>query len=197
MVLFVNFIISPNIMDEKSRIQKLLEISNKSLGQFSDMIGIKNSTLSHILNDRNKPSLDVLKKILQRLPEISSDWLILGQGPMYRKEIKSKEPSLFDNIDQSSSFSIDNSVSEHVKLTPQENVVQKKTVIKEDLPISDRQRVSFNDPHKYETEIEQEFNKRENALKHVEIHQVNTEPRKVVKITLYYSDMTFQEFDSK
>ncbi|NLI37462.1 MAG: helix-turn-helix transcriptional regulator [Bacteroidales bacterium] len=49
---------------------------------FSEEIGIQQSTLSHILNGRNRPSLDVVMKISQRYPEISLDWLINGQGDM-------------------------------------------------------------------------------------------------------------------
>ena len=89
-------------MDEKStekeRIERIMQSENLNSGQFAAEIGIKGSTLSHILNGRNNPSLEVLKKILDRYRMISSDWLILGVGQMYRSGKQSQTPSLFDDV---------------------------------------------------------------------------------------------------
>ena len=92
-------------MDEKIRIEKLMQHEGMTSGQFAQEIGIQNSTLSHILNNRNNPSLDVMKKILNRFPLINSDWLILGQGAMFRQESHSQMPTLFGFEDESSSLS--------------------------------------------------------------------------------------------
>ena len=83
-------------MDEKERIEKVMEIEGFSSSLFAVEIGIQGSTLSHILNGRNKPSLDVLKKVLNRFRTISSDWLILGVGSMYRNPAQSQQVMLFD-----------------------------------------------------------------------------------------------------
>jgi len=50
------------IMEEKDKIEKIMQAENLNSAQFATEIGIQGSTLSHILNGRNKPSLDVLKK---------------------------------------------------------------------------------------------------------------------------------------
>ena len=90
-------------MDEKSterdRIDRIMQSENLNAGQFAAEIGIKGSTLSHILNGRNNPSLEVLKKILDRYRMISSDWLILGIGQMNRTGKQSQSPSLFDDVE--------------------------------------------------------------------------------------------------
>ncbi len=83
-------------MDEKERIIKVMESEGVNATQFALEIGIQGPTLSHVLNGRNKPSLEVLKKILNRYRTISSDWLILGIGAMYRSTSHSQQPSLFD-----------------------------------------------------------------------------------------------------
>lgn len=49
-------------MTDKSRIEKIIQTFEMADGQFAQEIGIQNSTLSHILNGRNRPSLDVIKK---------------------------------------------------------------------------------------------------------------------------------------
>lgn len=52
---------------------------------FADSINVNRSSVTHIFTGRNQPSLDVAKKILNAFPEISSDWLIMGTGPMFRE----------------------------------------------------------------------------------------------------------------
>lgn len=83
-------------MTEKERIEEVMEAEKLNATQFAAEIGIQGSTLSHILNGRNNPSLDVLKRILDRFRTISSDWLILGIGSMYRQIANSQQPVLFD-----------------------------------------------------------------------------------------------------
>lgn len=48
--------------------------------QLAETIGIQRSTLSHILSGRNKPSLDVVQRILMSFPEIQAAWLLNGDG---------------------------------------------------------------------------------------------------------------------
>lgn len=59
--------------------------------KFAEVIGIQRSAMSHIISSRNKPSLDVLLKILERFPYVESDWLLFGKGGM------SKEPVLSES----------------------------------------------------------------------------------------------------
>lgn len=51
--------------------------------QFADEVGIQRSTLSHILNGRNKPGVDILMKIHEAYPRISVNWLMFGEGDMF------------------------------------------------------------------------------------------------------------------
>ena len=68
----------------KERIIEIMEKEHLSSARFAETIGIQRSALSHILNERNKPSLDVLMKILERFNYIDSDWLLFGKGTMVR-----------------------------------------------------------------------------------------------------------------
>lgn len=67
----------------KDRIQYLLEKQNLTPTRFADMVGLNRSAMSHIISGRNKPSLDVITKILQTFPALNSDWLLFGKEPMY------------------------------------------------------------------------------------------------------------------
>lgn len=81
----------------ENRIQKIIDKQGISLNAFAQEIGVNRSTISHILTGRNKPSVDVLQKILKRFPELSSDWLLLGNGSMYAKKEYSETSSSFKN----------------------------------------------------------------------------------------------------
>ena len=51
-------------------------------GQFAENIGLSPSSLSHILNGRNNPSLDVIMKIHKACSYVNLPWLIYGEGEM-------------------------------------------------------------------------------------------------------------------
>lgn len=65
-----------------SRIKQLLDWQQLSPTQFADRIGIGRPVISHILSERNKPSLDVMRSIKAAFPEVSTDWLLDGIGTM-------------------------------------------------------------------------------------------------------------------
>ena len=60
------------------RIKKIISENELSAAAFADKIGVQRSSISHILSERNKPSLDFILKILRSFPSLSSDWLLLG-----------------------------------------------------------------------------------------------------------------------
>ena len=168
-------------MDEKSKIEILMKEFNLNSAQFAEVVGIKNSTLSHILNDRNKPSLDVLKKILGRFQKINPEWLILDAGKMYRPIINSQEPTLFDIIELTDSNS-DNYINKMPEKSIPENVSNNSEpeVKLESTPI---------------TKIENE-----NVTKIIEqvfVPKIEYKSKSISRIIIYYDDNTFEEFDSK
>lgn len=67
------------------RISLLIKAKNLSAAQFADEIGVQRSSISHLMSGRNKPSLDLIQKTLQRFPEVSTEWLLFGKGEMVRE----------------------------------------------------------------------------------------------------------------
>jgi len=65
-----------------TRIRQLLDSKELSPTQFADLIGVGRPVVSHILSERNKPSLDVVQRIIGAFPEISLPWLLSGTGNM-------------------------------------------------------------------------------------------------------------------
>lgn len=88
----------------KDRIAQIIKEEEMTAVQFAKETGIQQASLSHILNGRNNPSLEAIKKIHQRFPEINLDWLLYGEGTM-RADSPKEQLSLFDenaiNADES------------------------------------------------------------------------------------------------
>jgi transcriptional regulator with XRE-family HTH domain len=73
-------------MTHRDRLFKIMESQGMNAKQFALELGISAGTLSNIFGGRNKPSLELLENALQHFPFISSDWLVLGIGEMYRPD---------------------------------------------------------------------------------------------------------------
>ena len=165
-------------MTERDKIDRIMQLENLNAAQFAAEIGIQSSTLSHIINGRNKPSLDVLSRILKRFKNISSDWLILGVGPIYRQESNSQVPTLFDNYDETNSNTSNYSVNEGAEKAS--NILSNQKIEKEFASKA----------------INSEPN--EAAMPQQQLETIIRVPdsRKVKKIIIYYSDNTFDEFEN-
>lgn len=70
----------------KERIKKIMEDKSMTPARFADSLDIGRAVISHILNGRNNPSLDIVTRILNKMPEINSEWLLTGTGTMYKSE---------------------------------------------------------------------------------------------------------------
>lgn len=66
--------------------------------QFAEEINVSAGTISNILGGRNKASADIYVRILNRFRTISSDWLLLGTGSMYRPNGGVTQSTLFGDM---------------------------------------------------------------------------------------------------
>ena len=71
-----------------TRIKKIIEDSNLTNSEFAEKIGVPKSSISHLLSERNKPSLDLITKISQNFEEISLDYLIFGVSEVKKDKVK-------------------------------------------------------------------------------------------------------------
>ena len=90
--IFVNKI----IMSDKERIESVMKSLNLSARQFAAEIHVQPGTISNMMSGRNNPSLDVMKRIMERYPTLNPEWLIAGRGEMWRTA-PGNEPGLFDS----------------------------------------------------------------------------------------------------
>ncbi|MEJ7666551.1 MAG: helix-turn-helix transcriptional regulator [Hymenobacter sp.] len=75
-----------------TRIRQLLEEKQLTPTQFADLIGVGRPVVSHILSERNKPSLEVVQRVVEAFPEIALPWLLRGTGPMLAEAEASPTP---------------------------------------------------------------------------------------------------------
>ena len=73
------------------RVKEIMEDQEYSPTGFADTIDVPRPIISHILSGRNKPSLDVIQKILMRFPELNPWWLLSGKGKMKQLSLFSED----------------------------------------------------------------------------------------------------------
>lgn len=164
------------------RIKELMELSGSSPAQFAGAIGINRSNLTHLFSGRNQPSLDLAKKILLAFPEVKTEWLIMGVGPMTKTDEQriqspiqsvSIEPDLF-------------SQRENRDISPiitQETPVEVKNI---DIanPINDK---------KVSNVIERELKNEGGTSKRDPIFN-SQKGKKIEKIVFFYTDKSFEVY---
>ncbi|MFI3261861.1 MAG: helix-turn-helix transcriptional regulator [Rikenellaceae bacterium] len=68
----------------KERLSILLSVKGLTALKFAEIMNVQPSSISHLLSGRNNPNYDFILKLIERFPDISPDWLLLGQGDMFR-----------------------------------------------------------------------------------------------------------------
>lgn len=84
------------------RVIDIIKLKAKSVREFADSVGIKQVTLNQQLNGDRKLSLDTVLSILNSFEDISAEWLLRGEGEMY----KANDKNINDNFDNSQYVSI-------------------------------------------------------------------------------------------
>ncbi len=83
-----------------NRIKKIIEENNLSNSEFAEKIGIPKSSVTHLLSERNNPSLDIIIKISETFENISTDYLIFGQENQVKPTTQHSN-TLFNELDES------------------------------------------------------------------------------------------------
>lgn len=94
-----------NTSDFAIRLQQVMDYYGLNAAAFADSLEIQRSGISHLLSERNKPSLDFILKLIEKFPEVDMYWITQGKGSFPRKEDKelasakkTQQPDLFSDI---------------------------------------------------------------------------------------------------
>lgn len=86
----------PKPSELNQKIIQLVESLNIPYAQFADLVDISRPIISHIITGRNKPSLEVVQKIMTRFPELGYKWHLDGEQlpmeQMSRIQVSRPEP---------------------------------------------------------------------------------------------------------
>ena len=66
-------------MELPDRIAAIIKVNQHTPASFADVLGVQRSSVSHVLNGRNKPSMDFVQKIIEHFPRVDAAWLITGK----------------------------------------------------------------------------------------------------------------------
>lgn len=70
----------------KGKLEFLLKNKGLTATTLARMLEIQPSGISHILSGRNKPSFDLVVKILRVFPDLNPDWLLLDSDVIFRSD---------------------------------------------------------------------------------------------------------------
>ena len=152
-------------MEIKDRIRMIMEREKVPPKVFAKTIGVQQSTLSHILNGRNKPSLDVIMKVHQKYDYVNLEWLLYGEGEMMVSE-------------EETSFSSSN--SDYLPSLFDENLINSS---KEPAIPEKRKEMPLRNAEKSPKEIVKQ-----------EIRYIEKPARKITEIRIFFDDNTYETF---
>ncbi|HLO92179.1 MAG TPA: helix-turn-helix transcriptional regulator [Lentimicrobium sp.] len=182
-----------------SRISLVLKAKNISPAQLADELGVQRSGISHILNARNKPSLDFIQKLLKRYPDISMSWLMFGDGPMmvpypnevFKKDQYEAKPAVIDLFSSANHDGLENLKPEAVKSEKNDlNLTENEIITPQFSEMSN---------HNEKTQDKDDLFIVEKSLN--SLTEMNPQPGSIVKkkpgiarIVIFYDDKTFVEY---
>ena len=102
-----------NSPDFVKRLEKVIHYYGLTASSFAEKIGVQRSSISHILSERNKPSLEFIMKVLSSFPEVDLYWLLNGKGSFPKQETKIESNT---------------QIPEPVKIKPFKNTSASKTI---------------------------------------------------------------------
>jgi len=160
-----------------NRILQIMKQKNISASKFADDIGVQRSSISHILSERNKPSLELIQKILNKYPEVSSEWLLTGKSTMLNEQpdlfTQNQSDNIKNNIEITKEVEIDRitNVNKNNLQMDIVNLMEKDTIVnnlKDDDQINKTKKISTDNQVIIKKNIE--------------------------KIVVFYSNKTFKEY---
>lgn len=160
-------------MEMKDRIKQIMEREQLSPKSFAEYIGVQQSTLSHIMNGRNKPSLEVVMRIHQAYRNINLEWLLYGIGQMEVHALDKKgEEGMSSGLSGVSKEAYVPSLFDENPFNRFEREKQPQTVVKM--------------PHVPSQEVVKQ-----------EIRYIEVPTKKITEIRIFFDDNTYEIFQAQ
>lgn len=79
------------MMDICIRFAEILKNLGKNANSLSKELGLSQTALKKVITGEHQPSSKVLIPLLEKYPQVNSNWLLTGRGEMFLKETISSE----------------------------------------------------------------------------------------------------------
>ena len=152
-----------------TRLKQFIAAENITQSQFAEKIQVVRASVSHVLSGRNNPGYEFIKAIMLAYPKLSMEWLILGKGRMY----KESNPEQHTAIQEPDLYPISNEPELFNDAAYSDAVVPEIPEYPQDPEppiLHEMQTINLNKPT-----------------------QSIVRQRKVVKVTIFFDDGTYQE----
>lgn len=151
----------------KDRIKMIMESQHMTQQTFAQFIQMSPASLSSIFNGRTRPTINIVEAIKNKIPNISTDWLMFGIGDMYLggQSAKTAPSTLVSDTSESPMLDFEDDST-----TPSGS---SETVFSHGVPSTPLKKV-------------------ETVVKYVDKPQ-----RKVTEIRIFYDDQTWETFVPK
>ena len=156
-----------------TRLKQFIAAENITQAQLADNLNVVRASVSHILAGRNKPGYDFICNLMTNYPNLNIEWLMFGKGKMYKTQ---EQQTIFEAPE--SPITHEDSTEEIGLFTslahPEITVPEQATVVQP--AVQQQPGVTLNDIKTL-----------------VNTMQKPVSQRKLVKITAFFDDGTFQE----
>ncbi|WP_041616929.1 helix-turn-helix domain-containing protein [Spirosoma linguale] len=167
-------------MTINDKIKQILIDKNLTPSYFADEIGVQRSSISHILSGRNRPSFDIIQKIIRRFPELGYEWIMEEESQLTNQSIpagtgygSNRPVGRPQSIERPDRFSTSGIVSSQ----PQSPGIRSQRT--EIPPVSLPQQVEASSPSDSQPSVNSGSDKPE---------------KKVERILIFYTDGSFREY---
>ena len=158
-----------------TRLKQFIAAENITQAQLADNLNVVRASVSHILAGRNKPGYEFLSGLMTYYPNLNIEWLMFGKGKMYKTQ---EQQTIFEETSHETPVT-NAATTEEVGLFtslahPEMTVPEQPAVVQS--VIQQQPGVTLNDIKTLVSTMQKPVNQ-----------------RKLVKITAFFDDGTFQE----
>lgn len=154
-----------------------MEAKHMTQQVFAQFIDMSPASLSSIFNGRTKPTLNIVEAIKRKIPDISTDWLLFGNGDMYEASdgnTPTPERGIHTtHIEQTLDFDDDISSS----MESPETVFCDSSLANQDV-----------------RQVSGGLRNTRSGVVREEVKYLDKPQRKVIEIRVYYDDLTYESF---
>ncbi len=181
-------------MDDKERIEYIILEKQLTDGDFCAKAGISAATLSHIKSGRSRPSLAILRGVVEGFPELNPEWVLLGRGEMYSNSTpaentgqESGDTSQTEGLDTDNNIGVFAGVNDIFASPVAQQMPRQSERPHSNMPLTKQQLAERAEQVKLNVaEIVRET-----------LAQVQKPQRKIVEVRIFFDDGTYETFGQK